>query len=171
MEENGMKKTEKACAFTGHRPDKLSFRRVGDEGYNALMGRLKDEILRHITQEGAVHFISGMAAGVDLMAAQAVLFLKRRYPQITLECAVPYRGQERSVGAEWRGIYREVLAAADRVTVLSEEYFPGCFHARNRYMVDGADFVIAVWNGTPGGTGYTVAYARERGVPVTVVES
>ena len=171
MEESEMKKTEKVCAFTGHRPDKLPFQRVGDEAYNALMGRLKDEILRHITQEGVVHFVSGMAAGVDLMAAQTVLFLKRRYPWITLECAVPHRGQERTVGAAWRGVYREALTAADQVTVLSEEYFPGCFHARNRYMVDKADCVIAVWDGTPGGTGYTVAYARKMGVAVTVVDS
>ena len=56
------------------------------------------------------------------------------------------------------------------MTVLNETYAPGCFHQRNRYMVDKADCVIAVWDGTPGGTGYTVAYAREKGVPVTVLD-
>ena len=165
-----MTNEKKTCAFTGHRPDKLPFQAVGDEGYHALMGRLKDEILRHITQKGAVHFVSGMAAGVDLMAAQAVLFLKRRYPHITLEAAVPHKKQIGSMGAAWRDVYCEVLAACDTVTVLNETYCPGCFHQRNRYMVDKADYVIAVWDGTPGGTGYTVDYAQKKGVPVTLLQ-
>ena len=33
---------------------------------------------------------SGMAQGVDMYAAEIVLELKKQYPQITLECAIPY---------------------------------------------------------------------------------
>ncbi len=32
---------------------------------------------------------------------------------------------------------------------------------RNKYMVDNSDYIVAVWNGTPSGTGKTVAYAIE----------
>ncbi len=41
---------------------------------------------------------------------------------------------------------------------------------RNEYMVDRADLVLALWNGTPGGTGNCVRYARTRGVPVFVID-
>ena len=33
---------------------------------------------------------------------------------------------------------------------------------RKRYMVDHADFIIAVWDGRPSGTGKTMTYARDR---------
>ncbi len=40
------------------------------------------------------HFISGMAQGVTcIAAAEIVLELKKQYPQITLECAIPYERQ------------------------------------------------------------------------------
>ena len=37
---------------------------------------------------------------------------------------------------------------------------------RNRQIVDCADLVIALWDGSSTGTVYTVNYAQERGVPV-----
>jgi len=43
----------------------------------------------------------------------------------------------------------------------------------SRFMVDNADRLIAVWDGEParsyGGTADVVTYAREKGVPVSVV--
>ena len=41
-------------------------------------------------------------------------------------------------------------------TLLQQRYTPDCMHKRNRYMVDQADYIIAVWNGKPSGTGKTV---------------
>ena len=42
---------------------------------------------------------------------------------------------------------------------------------RNRYMVDHADFIIAVCHGRPSGTGETVTYARGRnGKSIIVID-
>ena len=42
---------------------------------------------------------------------------------------------------------------------------------RNCYMVDHADFIIAVWDGRPSGTGETVTYARGRnGKSIIVID-
>ena len=41
---------------------------------------------------------------------------------------------------------------------------------RNRYMVDQADVLIAVWDGSPSGTGKTVRYAHQQGKSVTVID-
>ena len=40
---------------------------------------------------------------------------------------------------------------------------------RNRYMVDHAAMVIAVYDGQAGGTRRTVEYALRRGLPVVLV--
>ena len=34
---------------------------------------------------------------------------------------------------------------------------------RNKYMVDKSDIVVAVWNGSKGGTANTVKYAKQSG--------
>lgn len=39
---------------------------------------------------------------------------------------------------------------------------------RNKLIVDCADLVVAIWDGSSHGTAFTVNYARERGVPVRV---
>lgn len=40
---------------------------------------------------------------------------------------------------------------------------------RNEQMVDMADAVIAVWDGSSKGTRYTIQYAKKTGKPITVV--
>ena len=89
-----MKKARKACAFTGHRPKKLPW------GYNetdvrcvALKAALERQI-RSLVQEGVMDFLSGMAEGVDLLAAEIVLHLRSEYPSVKLHCILPYKGQE-----------------------------------------------------------------------------
>ena len=44
-----------------------------------------------------------------------------------------------------------------------------CMDKRNRYMVDHADYILAVWNGCPSGTGNTVRYAHKKGKTVIVI--
>ena len=82
----------KTCAFTGHRPKGLGYPEL-DERCAALKEKLRALIIRMIEEEGVTHFISGMAQGVDMYAAEIVLELKKQDPQITLECAIPYERQ------------------------------------------------------------------------------
>lgn len=74
----------KKCAFTGHRPQSLPFGfNESDERCIALKQTLRAEIIRLIEQEGVTHFISGMALGVDIYAAEIVLGLKSNYEGIS----------------------------------------------------------------------------------------
>ena len=82
----------KICAFTGHRPKGLGYPESAGR-CAALKEKLRSLIIRMIEEEGVTHFISGMAQGVDMYAAEIVLELKKQYPQITLECAIPYERQ------------------------------------------------------------------------------
>ena len=154
----------KKCAFTGHRPQSLPF------GFNESDGRcialkqaLRAEIIRLIEQEGVTHFISGMALGVDMYAAEIVLELKKTYPGITLESAIPCETQAAKWNAAMRERYYGIAAQCDKETLLQTHYTPDCMDKRNRYMVDHADYIIAVWDGKPSGTGKTVMYAQSKG--------
>ncbi len=159
---------EKTCCFTGHRPQQLGFA-PGSAAETALKNRLAGEILRLIEEQNVRHFISGMALGVDTWAAQTVLKLKEIYPELTLECAVPCRTQAKYWSRRDRETYLSVLRAADRVTVLQEEYTPFCMQLRDAHMVEQADIVLAVWNGSKGGTSYTVNCARKQRKTLIVI--
>ena len=81
---------EKTVCFTGHRPQTLKFLWNEEcEMCKNLKMQIKNTITELIEKENAIHFISGMALGVDMICAEIVLELKKTYPQITLECAIP----------------------------------------------------------------------------------
>lgn len=72
-----MKKKMKTCAFTGHRPQNLPFGfNEEDERCIDLKKTLREQIINLIENEGVTHFISGMAIGVDMYAAEIVLGLE-----------------------------------------------------------------------------------------------
>lgn len=58
------------------------------------------------------------------------------------------------------------MERADLVRAVCPGYSKDCFQIRNRWMVDHASRVIAVYNGAEGGTRNTVEYAGLRGIPV-----
>lgn len=47
--------------------------------------------------------------------------------------------------------------------VSDEEYKPWLMQKRNEFMVDRVDTVLAVWDGSDGGTGNCVKYAKKIG--------
>ena len=147
------------CCFTGHRPEKLG------APESAVQAALKREITV-AAASGYTTFLTGMARGVDLWAAEIVLDLKRKDPGIRLVCAIPCTDFEARWPEAWQAAYRRVLAAADWVKVFSDSFRADAFQIRNRWMVDHAALVIAVYNGTPGGTRNTVAYAQQQGATV-----
>ena len=136
----------------------------------ALKKVLRNEIINLIENEGVTHFISGMAIGVDMYAAEIVLGLKASYPGITLESAIPCEGQAAKWSEALRDRYFDIASKCDKETLIQTHYSPDCMDKRNRYMVDHADVLIAVWDGSPSGTGKTVRYAHQQGKSVTVID-
>ena len=147
------------CCFTGHRPERLGMPEA------EVISSLKKEIRTAIT-DGFQTFISGMARGVDLWAAEIVLALRDEGAAVRLICASPYRGFENRWSREWQERYRRVMERADLVRFICHEYSKDCFQRRNQWMVDHSARVIAVCNGQPSGTQNTIDYARRCSVPV-----
>ena len=164
-----------SCCFTGHRPGKLPWRyREEDPRCLALKRRIADAI-EAAYQEGYRHFLCGMALGCDLYFCEAVLALRDQYPDITVEAAVPCPTQADAWALDQRERYTRLVEACDFETLVSAKYTPYCMQRRDRYMVDHASLLIAAFDGTPGGTRYTMQYAMSRGLsivdlPLTVKE-
>jgi uncharacterized phage-like protein YoqJ len=163
-----MRARQISCCFSGYRPDKLPWGNdESDPRCEALKRRLRDAV-EAACDEGYTHFICGMAAGVDLYCCRLLLELRRTRP-ITVEAAIPYPGQADGWPARQREEYRSLVAACDYETVVAENYSPDCMMRRNRYMVDHASLLIAVFDGQSGGTRNTVRYAMERRLRIVMV--
>ncbi len=122
-----MTQKEKVCCFTGHRPKGLRFGyNEADERCKRLVERLKAEIVKLIEEYGVTHFISGMATGADMYAAELVLKLKEKYPQIALECAIPCENQAENWSEPLRDRYFGIIERSDIETLLQTRYTPDC---------------------------------------------
>lgn len=162
---------ERCCAFTGHRPRKFPW------GYNEADARciaLKEPLSKEIAklvETGYTDFLSGMAEGTDVWAAMAVLALKKENPALKLHCVLPCEGQADGWSASPRERYFSILGQADEVVYVSREYREGCMLERNRYLVDHANCLLAVYNGEwRGGTAMTVRYARKLNRAVHIID-
>lgn len=148
-----------SVCFSGHRPEKLGITE------NQTKELLEKSIVDAI-DEGFTVFITGMARGVDIWAADIVLQEKKKHSNIELICALPMPGFENRRSAEEQRHYRQILSEADSVVTVSARYSNYCFQQRNKYMVDNSSRVIAVYNGCAGGTRNTIRYAMQRGKEV-----
>ena len=159
------KTTEKVCAFTGHRPERLAL----PQGW--VKAWLKEQITK-AADEGYTVFISGMQRGVDLWAAEAVLALRAEGRNVKLIAACAFKGMQNEPGWSevWKTKYRDVLAAADEVQYIGTLRGKESYFKRNDWMVEHASRLIAVYNGAPGGTKKTIDYAHRRGLEVFVKE-
>ena len=145
-------------------------------GYNESDERcikLKDTMRGRITSliaGGVTVFLSGMALGTDQWAAEIVLGMKKKYPDLRLIAARPCETQADSWSAEQRKRHFDTLALCDEVVNLHSRYTRLCMFNRNRYLVDHAGHLLAVYDGgSDGGTAYTVSYARRQGLKITVI--
>jgi uncharacterized phage-like protein YoqJ len=155
-------------AFTGYRPSKLGFFGEDDPMCEDLKIRLAKEI-KKLAESGADRFFSGMALGVDMWCAEAVLELKNDNPQISLTAVIPCRNQDEKWSAEEKRRYRGLLEQCDKVIHISENYTKECMFKRNRALVDLSDVLVAVFDGKKGGTKYTIDYAEKCRKKVIVV--
>lgn len=153
---------EKACCFTGYRPSKFSFPlKKGNREYDEFEKRLKYEISLLI-DSGCFTFISGMAMGFDVIAAEQVIEFKKQDSRVKLVCVLPFASQGENFPMDWSKRYFEILKNADEVITLSEDYYSACYFVRNHYMVDNSDMVLTFYNGKGGGTAETLKYAEKR---------
>ncbi len=139
-------------AFTGHRPDKLGGYKLPNDTYIKVCRDI-DWLLKELNPEKV---ISGMALGVDQWAAHIAYKLG-----IPFVAAIPFEGQEMAWPEASQKTYRILRKlASEEVIVSPGGYSADKMQVRNIWMVDNCDSLIAVWDGSKGGTGNCVEYAK-----------
>lgn len=141
---------------TGHRPNKLG-------GYGmAADVRLVNLAEDWLEENRPDKVISGMALGWDTALACAAFNL-----DIPFIAAIPFEGQESRWPIESQKRFRTLLGVAEQVVYVCEPgYAPWKMQKRNEWMVDNCDRVLALWDGSDGGTGNCIKYTNKVGKPI-----
>lgn len=149
--ENGLKGAM-IVAFTGHRPNKLGGYRLPNPTYIHVCQQIEKTLL----ELKPTKVISGMALGIDQWAANISYRLG-----IPFIAAVPFVGQEGAWPEESQKVYRKLIKlACETIIVCEGNYQASKMQIRNQWMTDRCDTLIAVWDGTPGGTSNCINYAK-----------
>lgn len=140
-------------AATGHRPNKIG----GYEWEAPQRVWVRQQIKQSLIELRPDKCISGMALGVDQDFAFICATLG-----IPFTAALPFIGQENRWPASSQKFYEWLLErAADVVVVSPGEYSANKMQVRNEWMVDHCDILLAVWDGSDGGTGNCIRYAQK----------
>lgn len=170
--------------FTGHRPNKLWGYDYQHTSYIAL----KEKVKKFLIEEKVRIVYCGMALGFDTIVALAVLELKDEGFDIKLVACIPCANQECRWNIADRNLYKSILKRTDKIYGLNEHgteidlslmedgtlidedgaaydvaYQPWLMQDRNKVIVNHCDHLIALWDGTKGGTANCVEYARRTG--------
>ena len=156
----------KSLCFTGCRPHKIDMPYdISDKKYNLLIDEITKKIVYYI-QQGVDTFYSGGADGIDILSFFIVHKLKKQYPNIkNIVCIPTSKQREWSKSGKW---YDMMIKLADKVILVYEieEYKSDNINVkldnRNKYMVNNSDYVLAVWNGSSGGTYNCIKYAKKQ---------
>lgn len=169
-------------AITGHRPDKLGGYDANNPLRRHLRNRFKDILVSLVAdaltfrwaKPQDIEVYVGGALGFDTDAARVCV--EAAVPFIA---AVPFPSQYRRWRPDDQKVYHNMLTYAKRVEYVSSVDPPesvgvnfaviNMMYARNRYMVDRCDLVVAAWDGSPGGTAHCVKYAQSKGKEILVL--
>lgn len=153
-------------AFTGHRPDKIG----GYKLDNPMYLKIKTELVSQIDMHFQVHgkqlcLVTGGALGVDQMVARIALEMGIPYV-----ICVPHQGHGSNWPLDAQELYEHLKANARTVKLVTDApYSPQALQIRNQFMVDGSEELIAVYDGSTGGTANCIQYAQSVGKQITTI--
>ena len=158
--------SEKILMVTGHRPQKIGGYRTPNPTEQWVRKALNAVLRGYQRRFGEdLSVISGMAQGADTIFLEEALALG-----IRSYAAVPFEGQESNWPPPAQERHRKLLEQCVEVfTVCEPGYAAWKMFERNHFLVDKADFAVAVWDGSEGGTGHTVDLILGSGMPAVCV--
>lgn len=156
--------------FTGHRPSRLGGYNINTMKYGTLQKDLEHCIEKALEKHELVVGHSGLALGGDTIWSKAILSMKKMYPeQIQFHAEIPMMEQyeqwfkksdvdfwhEQVENADFTSVY----GSLDDKTSQERKYLSAkLLNDRNKGMLDHSDFLLALWDGSSGGTANAVNY-------------
>lgn len=166
-------------SLTGHRPTKLGGYDISQSPYKKLQDDLEQYIQYQLQSHDIVVGHSGLALGADTIWSKAILSMKEQYPgRVEFHAEIPFMTQH----SKWFkksdiDFWHEQVNAADGQSVyadfdssVSNQEAGKALNDRNIGMIDHADILLALWDGSHGGTGNAVKYARSNQLPIQFID-
>ena len=148
----------RSLCFTGHRPEKLP----QGETLRGLKNTLQLYIFRAVLK-GYTCFYTGLADGIDYLAADYLFALRMVRPDITVIGIQPCRDYEsffQRRGYDLAHLHT-MLRNVDRLVVLpGSSWDRDVFLRRDDFMVDQCSAIIAVCGDGRSGSMHTLCYAK-----------
>jgi uncharacterized phage-like protein YoqJ len=148
-------------AVTGHRPDKLGGYKTPNPTFDLVLKGLYEAFLHF----KPAYVLTGMALGTDQWAAELCVTLG-----IPFVAALPFQNMDAKWPPHSKSKFHWLLERASAKYIICDgEYEPWKMQARNKWMIDNCHQVVAVFNGSKGGTANCIGYAIERGKAIHYV--
>ena len=140
-----LRRNMKACCGFGHRN---VFENINEE---------LDNTIKTAIQEGCKLFYTGAMGEFDSQFSSAVRKAKKTYPQIKLICVKPYMTNDINTDRDYyAAMYDDVIIPDE----LAGIHYKAAIKARNRWIVDHSDLVVAYIVREHGGADEAVRYAQ-----------
>jgi uncharacterized phage-like protein YoqJ len=138
--------------ITGHRPDRIG----AWDPLHPVVERVQRALRDAIAKYRPAKLLTGMALGVDQWAAEACVELG-----VPFAACLPFDGQSDPWPPPAQERWQVLLEKAAEIVVVSPgPYKPWKMQRRNEYVVDNCDKLLAVHDGSDGGTYNCLRYAR-----------
>ena len=134
-------------AVTGPRPHKLNANELA---------WIERHMLNIIPALNPALLISGGALGVDTLWIEAGLKLN-----LPVNVILPFPGYDEFWAEQDKKHLEQLMHKCGCVDYVSSMFYDGVYQLRNRKLVDSCDLLVAYWNGSKGGTGNCVKYAKK----------
>lgn len=161
------------CAIIGDKPSRFSF---GYDEEHPYCLQIKNALLEQISAlyfNGIRRFITGCDQGAAMWAGEVVAQVKQRVPDMELVCVLPYENQSARWSADFQTRHLALRQASTMEIVLQPHFSEDCYARRNRFIVNNASFIVAVFDqkeALKGQTRCTIEYARAKGRGIIYVD-
>lgn len=159
------------CVLAGHSPDNMPWNCERSSGAVQMKNTLIPVMEKLITEKGVKHFMSGMTRGASLLEASCVLMLRKKYPQISLQCVIPDREFTSLWSASDKAAFRRIAFKADSLTAMTDVPVRYGRRTRREYMVDCSGYLVCIYvPGSPGPCADMIEYALQLGRGVIMID-
>ena len=139
----------KACAIVGHRPTRFKFKYKEDYSLCKKIKKKITEQLKYLYDEKGVRRIYvGRSLGVDIWVGEIVLRLKETsgYEEFELAVILPFPGHDQKWDERSRKRLEFLIQHSVEHLAIGRNDCRESYVKRNCYMIDHADFLLAVYD-------------------------